>query len=73
MNILENGYSTFSKKVIKDKSLKIKSKGIYLFLCSYKNTDYMAMPKRDTIMNYLNIGSKDTFYSKSCLCIPLHI
>ncbi|MFV0520175.1 MAG: helix-turn-helix domain-containing protein [Lachnospirales bacterium] len=61
-NILENGYSTFSQTVIKDTNLHIKAKGIYMFLCSYKNTDYIATPKRETIMNYLGIGSKDTYY-----------
>ncbi|MFV0503232.1 MAG: helix-turn-helix domain-containing protein [Lachnospirales bacterium] len=61
-NILENGYSTFSQKVIKDTNLNIKSKGIYLFLCAYKNVDYIATPKRETIMNYLKIGSKNTYY-----------
>ncbi len=61
-NILENGYSTFSPVVIKDRQLHIKSKAIYLFLCAYKNVDGVATVKRATIMNYLAIGSKDTYY-----------
>ncbi len=61
-NILENGYSTFSQEVIKSQNLHIKSKAIYLFLCSYKNVEYIALPKRETIMNYLGIGSKETYY-----------
>ncbi len=61
-NILENGYSTFSQVAMKDKQLHIKSKAIYLFLCSYKNVDGVATVKRETIMNYLAIGSKDTYY-----------
>lgn len=61
-NILKDGYSTFSQVAIKDKNLDIKSKAIYLFLCAYKNTENIATPKRDTIMNYLGIGSKVTYY-----------
>ncbi len=61
-NILENGYSTFSQVVMKDKNLHIKSKAIYLFLCSYKNIDSVVTVKRETVMNYLAIGSKDTYY-----------
>lgn len=61
-DILKEGYSTFSQVVIKDTSLNIKSKAIYLFLCAYKNKENIATPKRDTIMNYLGIGSKETYY-----------
>lgn len=62
MDILEKGYSTFSQVVVKSTDLHIKSKAIYLFLCAYKNTDNIATPKRETIMNYLGIGSKETYY-----------
>ncbi len=61
-NILEKGYSTFSQAAMKDTALHIKSKAIYLFLCSYKNVDNIATPKRETIMNYLQIGSEHTYY-----------
>lgn len=61
-DILENGYSKFSQEVIKNENLDIKAKAIYLFLCAYKNVDNIATPKRETIMNYLGIGAKDTYY-----------
>lgn len=61
-DILKDGYSTFSKTAITDTNLNVKSKAIYLFLCAYKNVDNIATPKRETIMNYLGIGSKDTYY-----------
>lgn len=62
INILKHGYSTYSICAIRGKQLHIKSKAIYLFLCAYKNTDNIATVKRETIMNYLAIGSKDTYY-----------
>lgn len=61
-DILKDGYSTFSKTAITDTNLNVKSKAIYLFLCAYKNVDNIATPKRETIMNYLGIGSKETYY-----------
>ncbi len=62
MNLLEKGYGITSKIVMKDKKLPIKSKGIYIFLCSYADESGIAFPKRDTIMKYLGFGGKNTYY-----------
>ncbi len=62
MNLLEKGYGITSKIVMKDKSLSLKAKGIYIFLCSYSDEKGICFPKRDTIMKYLCIGAKSTYY-----------
>ncbi len=50
MNLLEKGYGTTSKVVMKDKKLSIKAKGIYIFLCSYSDENGVCFPRRETIM-----------------------
>lgn len=61
-NILENGYGAVPKFVIADKNLSITAKAIYTLLCVFKGNDNIANPKKDTIKEYLGIGSKNTVY-----------
>ncbi len=61
-NILENGQGKVPKLVLSDNSLSITAKGIYVLLCVYKGESRVANPKRETIMKYLGIGSKNTYY-----------
>lgn len=61
-SILENGYGRVPKRVLTDKNLTITSKGIYTLLSVFKSENKIATPKRETIMEYLGIGSKNTFY-----------
>ncbi len=62
MNVLEKGYGITSKVVIKDKKINVKAKGVYIFLCSYADENGISFPRRETIMKYLGIGSKNTYY-----------
>ncbi len=61
-SILENGYGIVPKAVIEDKNLSITSKVLYSLLCVFKGDGEVASPKRDTIMSYVGISAKNTYY-----------
>ncbi len=61
-SILEKGYGIVPKAVIEDKNLSITSKVLYSLLCVFKGDGEVANPKRDTIMGYMGISSKGTYY-----------
>ncbi len=61
-NVLEKGYGKVSKLIIRDKEISIGAKGIYSLFCAYSNDEGVCFPQRATIMSYLQIGSRNTYY-----------
>lgn len=60
--ILKKGFGMIPKHILVHKELTFEAKGIYLFLSSYADEDRTCYPKRATIMEYLGIKSKNTYY-----------
>ena len=55
------GFGTISKFIMTDIDLKIGAKALYAYLCSYTGGGSTAYPKRDKILNDLNI-CKTVYY-----------
>lgn len=58
-SVLDQGYGVVGKRVMRDRTIKIGSKGLYCYLCVYGKE---VFPKRDTICYDLGI-SRDTYNS----------
>lgn len=55
--IFEQGYGFIAKKVMKDQTLLLASKGLYAYLCSYSGKGNDVFPSRKTICNDLQINN----------------
>lgn len=60
--ILKKGFGIIPKHILVNETLTFEAKAIYLFLSSYADDDRTCYPKRSTIMEYLGIKSKNTYY-----------
>lgn len=60
INIDSKGYGKIYKSVMRDQSLPLLAKTIYAYFCAYAGCGCQAFPKREKILNDLQIN-KDTF------------
>ena len=60
VNIDSKGYGKIYKSVMRDRSLPLLTKTIYAYFCAYAGCGCQAFPKREKILNDLQIN-KDTF------------
>ena len=60
VNIDSKGYGKIYKSVMRDRSLPLLAKAVYAYFCAYAGCGCQAFPKREKILNDLQIN-KDTF------------